>query len=163
MADDADEIAALHAESWRSAYRGFLPEAFLAGPIFDERRELWVSRMRAPDPHRRGVFKAVSGRSLAGFACVLLDADPSWGALLDNLHVKPAMKRQGIGRQLFEHVRWWVETTVPGTPVHLTVIEANVDARRFYERMGGTLVERELVEVIPGTQLVVLRYRWESP
>jgi GNAT superfamily N-acetyltransferase len=117
--------------------------------------------MREPDPHRRGVFKAVSAGTLAGFACVLLDADPAWGALLDNLHVTPALKRHGIGRQLFDHVREWVDVTAPGTSLHLTVIEANMNARRFYDSLGGAIVERTVTRHMPGTELAVLRYRWE--
>jgi GNAT superfamily N-acetyltransferase len=117
--------------------------------------------MRAPNPDRRLVVKAACGSLVVGFACVLLDAEPSWGALLDNIHVKPEMKRQGVGRQLFEHARQWVGSTAPGTPLHLTVIEANVDARRFYDRLGGVVVERQIKEVIPGTRLAIVRYRWE--
>lgn len=117
--------------------------------------------MRAPDPHRRVVFKAMSGGALTGFACVLLDAEPVWGALLDNLHVRPALKRQGIGRRLFEEARCWVRDRTPGTPLHLTVIEANISARYFYDRLGGTIVERKMREVVPGTALAILRYRWE--
>jgi GNAT superfamily N-acetyltransferase len=138
-----------------------LPDAFLDGRILENRTTLWVSRMRAPNPDRRVVLKAISKDGLLGFACVLLDAEPSWGALLDNLHVKPAMKRQGIGWRLFDAARRWVDTTAPGTAIHLTVIEANADASRFYERIGGTLVERLRREVIPGTELIVCRYRWE--
>ena len=119
--------------------------------------------MRAPSPERRSVFKAVANDVLLGFACVLLDAEPQWGALLDNLHVTPAMKRQGIGRHLFEHAHRWVDATAPGTSLHLTVIEANVDARSFYDRLGGTVVERMRKEVNPGTELTILRYRWEAP
>lgn len=117
--------------------------------------------MLAPEPDRRLVLKAVADKRLLGFACVLLDADPHWGALLDNLHAEPTMRRRGIGRRLFERARQWVNATSPGTPLHLTVIEANEAARRFYERMGGTVVERSRKEVIPGTTLMILRYRWE--
>ena len=158
---DAANVARLHIESWRSAYRGFLPDAFLDGPIFEERRKLWMSRMRAPAADRQLVLKAAADQGLLGFACVLLDADPSWGALLDNLHVQPALKGQGIGRRLFDRSREWVDVAAPGAGVHLTVIEANVDARRFYDRLAGTIVERKIHEVIPGTRLAVLRYRWE--
>jgi GNAT superfamily N-acetyltransferase len=160
VVEDADEIAALHIESWRSAYRGLLPDDFLAGQVVQDRVELWRRRMPAPEPHRRLVLKAVSAGALVGFACVLLDAEPGWGALLDNLHVKPALKGQGIGRRLFQEARTWVNITVPGQPMHLTVIEGNLDARRFYERLGGAVVERKIVEVVPGTELAVLRYSW---
>jgi GNAT superfamily N-acetyltransferase len=119
--------------------------------------------MNDSDPERRVVLKALArDGQLVGFACVLLDADPGWGALLDNLHVTPELKRRGIGRELFEAARQWVAMRAPGTPMHLTVIEANRDACLFYERVGGTLVERVTKEVVPGTYLVVLRYQWRT-
>jgi hypothetical protein len=30
---DCEDIAALHIESWRSAYRGILPASYLMGPL----------------------------------------------------------------------------------------------------------------------------------
>ena len=35
---DAQAIAALHVMSWRSAYRGILPEDYLGGDVEPERR-----------------------------------------------------------------------------------------------------------------------------
>jgi GNAT superfamily N-acetyltransferase len=69
--------------------------------IVQNRMDLWNARMPAHDPERRLVLKALGDRDLVGFVCVLLDAEPSWGALFDNLHVKPGLKGQGIGYQLF--------------------------------------------------------------
>ena len=159
---DAESIAVLHAESWRSAYRGILPDSFLDGPVFEERRALWAERMREPGANRRFVCKAIGeDGSLLGFACVLLDADPEWGALLDNLHVHPDLKGAGIGYALFNASRDWVRTAAPGTNMHLTVLEGNERARRFYERQGGTIVARQEVEVLEGVYRPVLRYSWE--
>jgi predicted N-acetyltransferase YhbS len=45
------------------------------------------------------VVADVDGR-VVGFAHVIFDADPTWGALLDNLHVDHDRKRQGIGAEL---------------------------------------------------------------
>jgi ribosomal protein S18 acetylase RimI-like enzyme len=159
--EDADAIAALQIESWRSAYRGFLPDAFLDGPIVEDRLRLWRARLPAPAPERRLVLEAITNGALAGFVCVLLDAEPQWGALLDNLHVRPDLKGLGIGKQLFERARNWVGTVAPTARMHLTVIEENVAARRFYDRQGGTIVERKVVEVVRGTRLPVVRYSWE--
>ncbi len=160
--EDAAEIAALHAESWRTAYRGLLPDAFLDGPVFDDRLQLWTARMVAPDPDRRFVLKAVADGRLVGFVCVLLDAEPSWGALLDNLHVEPSLKGQGIGHRLFREARAWVAEKAPGERMHLTVIEGNRVARRFYDRQLGTVVERTTVEPIEGVRIPILRYAWEA-
>ena len=158
--DDADAIAALHAESWQSAYRGLLPDEFLDGPVVGNRLRHWRARMRAPDPDRRLVLKAVADRALVGFACVLLDEEPEAGALLDNLHVKPARKGGGIGWRLLQQSREWVGAVAPGERVHLWVIEGNLAARRFYDRQGGTIAERETIETLPGIYVKALRYTW---
>jgi GNAT superfamily N-acetyltransferase len=158
---DAPAIAALHIESWRTAYRGLLPDEFLDGPVFEDRRRLWTARMHAPGVERRLVLKAIDGDALLGFACVLLDAEPAWGALLDNLHVLPELKGTGIGRRLFQDARNWVGASAPGQRMHLTVMEGNTRARQFYDRQGGTVAERMIIEVVPGTRLAVLRYVWE--
>jgi GNAT superfamily N-acetyltransferase len=159
--EDAERIASLHAASWRSAYRGMYPDDFLDGPVNDDRARAWRARMRSPGADRRLVLKAVAGEAMVGLACVLLDAEPAWGALLDNLHVVPHLKGKGIGRRLFDDARRWVGTAAPGESMHLTVIERNHNARAFYDRLGGVVVERKIVEVVPGTPLMVLRYSWQ--
>src|SRR5262245_35532418 len=42
---DADAVAVLHTESWRSAYAGIMPDSYLDGPLLEERRELWAGRL----------------------------------------------------------------------------------------------------------------------
>jgi GNAT superfamily N-acetyltransferase len=146
-ASDAPVIAALHAESWRSAYRGLYRDEFLDGPVFEERLWFWNERLAAPHPERRHVLLATAGDERVGFAFVPLDADPAWSPLLDNLHVKPAYKGHGIGARLLTTSREWVALAAPGEPMHLWVMEGNTDARRFYDRQGGTLAERSIVEI----------------
>jgi GNAT superfamily N-acetyltransferase len=160
-AGDAASIAAIHTESWRDAYRPFLPEWFLAGPIEEDRNRLWQARFAAPDPDRRLVLKAMVQEQIAGFACVLLDEDPEWGPLLDNLHVRPPLKGRGIGRRLFDASREWSRLKAPGQPMHLWVIEDNVAARAFYDRLGGRSVDQHRVEVVPGALVTAIRYVWE--
>ena len=43
-AQDAAAIAQLHAESWRSAYRGILSDDYLDNQVQSERASLWQSR-----------------------------------------------------------------------------------------------------------------------
>ena len=154
----AATIAALHAESWRSAYRGLYADEFLDGPVFEDRLCCWNERLAAPHPERRHILLATAADQYLGFACVLLDADPGWSPLLDNLHVKPAFKGHGIGGRLLAASREWIAGAAPGQPMHLWVMEGNTAARRFYERQGGTLAERSTVDHGPGTGQPVLRY-----
>ncbi|MCC7008948.1 MAG: GNAT family N-acetyltransferase [Acidobacteria bacterium] len=157
---DAEAIAALHTESWRSAYRGLVPDAYLAGPIVEDRRQVWTARLAVPDAAQL-VLKAVEDDQLVGFTCVLRDADPAWGPLLDNLHVRPGRRGRGIGAALLHAARQWSATVSPGQPMHLWVIEGNVRARRFYDREHGRVVERRDIELTAGIVTPALRYVWE--
>src|SRR6185312_8035248 len=96
---DAAAIAALHADSWRRHYRGAYSDAFLDGDVHADRLAVWTEQLRARDPRRHTVV-AQDGSDLVGFAHTIFDDDPTWGALLDNLHVVHGQKRRGIGRQL---------------------------------------------------------------
>ena len=158
---DADAIANLHIESWRSAYRGLLPDAFLDGPVVDDRVTLWRDRLNTDAPDRQLVLTAVSDDMLTGFVCVLLDAEPVLGPLFDNLHVKPALKGTGIGSLLFRAAREWVDQRAPAQPMHLWVLEGNLPARRFYDRHGGEVAEHRIRQVVPGLLAPELRYEWK--
>jgi GNAT superfamily N-acetyltransferase len=159
--DDAEAIAALHAESWRSAYRGLVPDDDLGDGLGAERLQFWHKRFAAPDPDRRVVFLAMSDDRLIGFACVLADADPEHGPLLDNLHVKPGWRGQGIGARLLDKAREWSRAIAPGQPMHLWVLEGNAPARRFYRNQGGVESERRSEER-GGMTIAVLRCIWRD-
>jgi GNAT superfamily N-acetyltransferase len=156
---DAPAIARLHVASWRSTYRHLVPDAFLAGPVEDDRRRLWNERLAVED-NARFVLVAEEDGALACFVCVLRDADPAWGPLLDNLHVRPDRKGHGIGHALLRRARDWSAAVRPGEPMHLWVIEGNLGARAFYDREQGVVVERQEIELTPGIHVPALRYVW---
>jgi GNAT superfamily N-acetyltransferase len=159
--DDAAAIAALHAESWRSAYRGLVPDDDLGDGLDDERLQFWRDRFASPDPDRRVVFLSTAGDLLVGVACVLADADPRHGPLLDNLHVKPKWRSQGIGARLLHESRRWCRAIAPGRPMHLWVLEGNAQARRFYRTQGGVEDGRRSEER-GGMTIVALRCSWRD-
>lgn len=135
---DADAIATLHADSWRRHYRGAYSDAFLDGDVHADRLAVWTERLGAGDAQSHTVLAEADG-DLVGFAHTVFDADPVWGALLDNLHVVHGRKRQGIGSQLLD--RATAAAGERGTGLYLWVLEQNVPARAFYEALGGRQVE----------------------
>ena len=159
---DSQRIASLHTVSWRDVYRGILPDAFLAGPIVDERTTHWHSRLSSPGTNRRYVQLAEVEGTLVAFVCVLLDEEPLWGACLDNLHVLPKLRSHGLGRQLFSRAVQWVMSNEPGWPIHLWVFEANHGARRFYDALSGEVVEHRLKQAPGGADIPSLRYVWRD-
>jgi GNAT superfamily N-acetyltransferase len=156
---DVQDIAALHAESWRSAYGGLVPDDVLGEGLDKERLQFWRDRFASPAPERRVVFAAVHGQVLVGFACVLADADPAHGPLLDNLHIKPGWRGHGIGARLLSDSRTWSNTIAPGQPMHLWVLEGNTAARAFYRAQGGVEGDRRL-EHRGGMDILSVRCTW---
>jgi GNAT superfamily N-acetyltransferase len=157
---DSQSIASLHMASWRDTYRGILPDTYLDEPIAEERANLWQARLASPGADRRHVLLVEGEGGLVGFACVLLDQEPLWGACLDNLHVLPRLKGRGLGRLLFSSAAQWVVSKEPGWPMHLWVFESNYGARGFYEALGGEVVEHSFKETPAGTEIASLRYVW---
>jgi GNAT superfamily N-acetyltransferase len=162
-AADAAAIARLHVASWRRAYRDILDPAYLAGPIEQERRDVWAARFAEPNADMR-VTLAEDDEGLVGFICTFGNEDPVWGAMVDKLHVLARAKGRGVGRSLLASAGEWAASRYPGAALHLWVFEANEPARLFYDRMGGAVVER-IVEPNPagGGESLSLRYVWKNP
>jgi ribosomal protein S18 acetylase RimI-like enzyme len=156
---DAEEIAALHADSWRRNYRGAYPDTFLDHEVFDDRRDVWRARLTRPEPNHRTVVADLCGE-IVGFVHTNLDDDPAWGALLDNLHVAHDMKRRGLGSLLLAACARSVIDHAPTGHLYLWVLEQNTNAQAFYDERGGQCVERQCREPLPDYRL---RYVWNSP
>jgi GNAT superfamily N-acetyltransferase len=160
-ASDAERIALLHAKSWQCTYRGVLCDEFLDSDVVQNRLVHWQQRLINPEKNQF-VLLVEEGEYVKGFLCVIGEADAQWGALLDNVHVRPEMKGQGLGTELMHKAGEWVQANFPQSGLHLWVFEANYPARRFYERLGATKEHREVGEVTGGGTAPVLRYVWAS-
>lgn len=136
---DAQAVAALHAESWRRHYRGVYSDAFLDGDVAADRLLVWRRSAAEPDPLRYTIV-AEDGDGLVGFAHTLFEDDPTWGALLDNLHVVYGRKRSGIGSRLLALVAQTVIRRPVKTGLYLWVNEQNTDGQAFYQARGGSCV-----------------------
>jgi ribosomal protein S18 acetylase RimI-like enzyme len=160
---DADAIAALHADSWRRHYRGAYADAFLDGDVRADRERAWRQRLMHPD-RQASTILAMGGDRLVGFAHTIFEDDPTWGALLDNLHVAADHHRRGVGSRLLALAAGAVLER--GTGFYLWVLEQNSDARAFYEARGGRCVERAATSPPGGVASrlcgspVKLRYVW---
>jgi GNAT superfamily N-acetyltransferase len=165
--DDAAAIAGVHVRSWRSAYRGQMPDAVLDGLSESERAAAW-RRWLAPADH--GVQVAVAGGAVIGFCSLIAarDADlPGGTGEVAAIYVLPEHWRSRAGSVLMlaalelARQRGYRGLT-------LWVLASNDRARRFYERCGFVADGAEKVQRIgdhgpaPGAASVVeVRYRLE--
>jgi GNAT superfamily N-acetyltransferase len=160
---DAAAIAHLHAESWRSAYRGMLSDDYLDNRAHSERVAVWQARFSEIAGKPFFAILAEAGLQLAGFACVFPNDHPTFGSFLDNLHVTPQSTGQGIGRHLLcEVARRLLAERTPGG-LYLWVIERNSRARQFYAKAGAVEVERAELPMPDGSRLTEVRCFWPDP
>ena len=158
---EADAIAHLHAQSWQVAYKGILTDAFLENDVLDNRLQKWRDRFNSSEPNRI-IFVAVENNQLKGFICLYGKGDVQWGTLVDNLHVLPALKGQGIGKRLMQKGAEWVAKNYPDSGLYLWVYEDNHAAKAFYEKLGGENVESHIHENPDGGSANTFRYAWKS-
>ncbi len=138
-ADDSEQVAALHADSWRRHYRGAYADSFLDGDIATDRREVWSKRL-ATQAGTATILAEYDGQ-LAGFVHVMFDHDPRWGSLVDNLHVYSSRRRTGMGTQLMTRAAQAVADQANGNAMYLWVLEQNTNAQHFYLATGASCVE----------------------
>jgi ribosomal protein S18 acetylase RimI-like enzyme len=149
--DDFEVIAHLHAQSWRDDYRGIYSDEFLDGDVLTDRLRVWKERLTAAGPDRVTVVAEHDG-TVVGFIHIIRDADPNWGAVVQNIHVARDWQGRGAGSRLLAQA---------SRPLFAMVREDNPRARAFYESRGGVVTGRELGGPFPdGSRVTVLRYVW---
>jgi GNAT superfamily N-acetyltransferase len=157
--DDAPAIAALHADSWRTAYRGALTDEFLDGDVTRDRMKVWEQRLSSPAANQFVIVAEEDGR-IIGFACAFGGKDKRLGTLLDNIHVRRNLHRQGMGKRLLSAVADWCRAEYPSEGLYLSVLEQNTQARRFYESLGATDQEGDIWLPPGGGSVAIRRYAW---
>jgi ribosomal protein S18 acetylase RimI-like enzyme len=165
---DGGAVAALHADSWRRHYRGAYSDSFLDGDVATDRLNVWTERLSRADAGSWTLL-AEDADGIIGFAHVVFDDDPTWGSLLDNIHVARAHQRRGVGSDLLTRAARVVADRSNSAGFYLWVLEQNAGAQAFYSASGARRVER--VEVgppggVPGRlngSPYKLRYAWDSP
>ncbi|MGU3330629.1 N-acetyltransferase family protein [Methylobacterium mesophilicum] len=159
---DAQTIAAIHVASWRNAYRSILDPAFLAGPIEEDRLSHWLGKFSRPaSDFQVDVASTIDG-TLVGFTATHRNLDRRWGSLVDNLHVLPEMRGRRIGEVLLRSAARKLAAQQAAEGLHLWVFEANEPALRFYERLGGQVVERTLSQIPTENGRTILRVHWPA-
>lgn len=160
-AADAAAIAAVHVASWRATYRGIMADAYLDGPVEQERAKVWAERMGAAEPPL--VVVAEHDGAVVGFACAFPAEDAEWGTRIDNLHVLPGYQRQGIATRMMRTLAARIATVEPELPVFLWVYDVNSTARAAYRSLGGRPAEKGTRTGADGSVTAAWRMTWPQP
>src|ERR1700682_3062693 len=143
--EDAGEIARVHVATWRGAYRGLLPDEFLASLSQKHYTERW---RRVIDEGSSRVFVVDEPDGIAGFASGGREraGENGFAGELYALYVLEGAQRQGHGRALVRTVAGALhEMELPDMIVW--VLRDNAGARHFYERLGGAYVREQPITI----------------
>ena len=121
---DAARIADILIET-RSSFMLYAPAVHSEAEVRD-----WVRMHLIPTG---GVTVAERTEEVVGLVAVSTDGNYQW---IDQIAVHPPLVSRGIGARLLEYV---VATST--LPIRAYTFQANLDARRFYERHGFLAVE----------------------
>ena len=159
---DLSSIANLHAQSWCDNYRDVLSEEYLDKTVFADRQAIWTSRLNKPLTNQL-VLVAEIDDHICGFICVFGDNHPTFGTIIDNLHVKPGNKGKGLGRHLLSGAASWAANNYKNTDLYLEVLESNTKAIGFYEYLGAKNIGSSYWHTPCGNQTKEFIYSWGLP
>ena len=155
--EDAPGIADVHVATWRTTYRGLLPDDFLASLSEEHYAERWrrvigegSSRVFVVDLPERIVGFASGGRERAG--------ESGFAGELYALYVLDGAQRHGHGRELVRAVAGALEEMEMPDMI-VWVLRDNAPARHFYERLGGVYVRAQPITIGSAT-LEEVSYGW---
>ena len=162
--EDAQDLARVRIDAWRSAYRGLVPDEYLASMNYQAETERWEQQLGDP-VRRRNIFAAEMRDHAVGFAvCGPVRPDSIAGVVckgeLYAIYLLPVYQGMGIGRQL---VRQCAQDLVDRglQDMVLWVLKDNHPACGFYQRLGGILAGEKSIEIGEKTLLEVA-YIWSD-
>lgn len=138
---DAESLATIQVDSYRSAYAGILPQAYLEHFSYPEQAQDWRELLSQPQDFILLVAESDTG-DLTGYALGHLGRTEltEYDSELDALHVRLGQQRQGIGRALIAEMANRLEAAGANS-LMLWVLVQN-PARALYERLGGVPLGR---------------------
>lgn len=160
--EDASGIASVHVHSWQTTYVNIFPEEYLKR-LDVSMREKWWTRVLSGGEGEHGVFVAEENSShIVGFASCGKERalqHPDYTGELYAIYILQEYQRLGIGKQLWDACARWL--IAHGHDSMLAWVHPENTACRFYESLGGEIVERKR-ERIAGEMHEVIAYGWKN-
>lgn len=155
--EDAAGIARVHVDSWRSTYKGVVPEDFLASLSYSAREQLWQKLIPTG-----GVFVAEQNGEIIGFASAGKERSEDYlhfGGEVSAIYLLEHAQKLGVGKKLMQAAtRYLVQQ---GFKSMLVIVLKDNDAVDFYKALGAQQVDELHIE-IGGKPLDELVLGWRS-
>lgn len=154
--EDAAGIAKVHVDSWRTTYKGIVPDTFLDNLSYEQRELIWKKGMNENNVY---IAENENGQVI-GFSTGGKERTGKYEAYTGELYAIYILKEyqgKGIGRLLVRSVVADLKDKNLNSML-IWAIEEN-PACHFYERLGGKKIDTEEIE-IAGEILNEVAYGW---
>ena len=154
--NDAPEIARIHVETWRYAYKGIVPQTYLDQLSIEQRTTKWAEMLKKS---MDGTLIAEIDMKPVGWISfgIARDEDKENSGEVYAIYVDHTHWNQGIGRSLIRSAEEKLQ--IEGmNKIVLWVLEANRNSRYFYSNMGYQPDDSSKKIVIGGRSLLEMRY-----
>ncbi len=156
---DAEGIAKVHVDSWRTTYKGIIPDEFLSKLSYEQRTELWIRNIS-----NAGNYVIIAENTegkIIGFATLGKRETNTVANSTDLTSIYLLEEHQGkqVGKALLKQL--FLKVKQQGyQKVFVDVLEEN-KTRNFYEHYGATLCKTVQIN-IGGKLLNELIYEWDN-
>nr|WP_315481540.1 GNAT family N-acetyltransferase [uncultured Undibacterium sp.] len=161
---DAEAIAAIRIEGWRTTYRGMIPDSYLNEMDMNENVLHWRTILQALPVKEDSlcVYVAVSEDEIVGFVSAMKLSEPKLDkdGEINAIYIRPQWQRCGIGKRMLHKAARSLQA-MGCTSCVIWVIDGNSQARNFYEELGGEiLIEQDFSW--DGLDLTEVGYGWSD-
>lgn len=157
---DAEGIARVHVDCWRTTYQDIVPDEFLNNLSYENRTKMWVQNISNENNY---VFVAEREGKIVGFTDAGREKTgqyPGYSADITTLYILKEFHGLGIGKQLLQQVFLKLKENTM-TSALVWVLEDN-PSRHFYEAMGAKVIRNQKDITIGGKQLNLMGYGWRN-
>ncbi len=159
---DVSNIAKIHVDTWRTAYRGIVPDKYLEELSYEKKAKAWESIINGEIKDSRYIFIAEDeDHGVIGFVTcgAEREGDAVYRGELYAIYVTDEYQNSGVGGLLFKRVTEKL-IELGFNSMLIWALEDNHKARRFYEIKGGKKIKEKCVD-IGGEKLKEVAYGWE--
>ena len=159
VAADAEAIARVHVTAWQEAYRGILPETFLASLSIERRQEMWTTILAGTQPSPGNFVLTDRSGTVVGFSSAGRAREPRavFEGELYSIYLLALFHGKGFGRSLFRAAANSLLQSGVGSMM-LWVLKDN-PTRGFYQHLGGVVDGEQSTEI--GSQAYLeIAYKW---
>lgn len=154
---DAEQIAFVHIDTWRTTYRNIVSDDFLDSLNIQTKSIFWE---RALTTKSNNIFVAESDGEIVGFATGGQSRDKNeFDSELYAIYVLQQHQHKNIGRLLLTATAKYLQMC-GNSSLYVWVLAEN-NSKTFYERLGGELFDKKEIE-IGGQQLTESAYGWRE-